>query len=65
MQMRAAAAGLRILEIPVNYRCRTGGRSKVAGSLAGSLTAGARILATFARVAISERRARRRVRPAA
>jgi glycosyltransferase involved in cell wall biosynthesis len=65
MQMRAAAAGLRILEIPVDYRCRTGGRSKVAGSLAGSLQAGARILATFTRVAISERRARRAVHPAA
>ena len=33
MQMRAARAGLRILEIPVPYRCRTGGSSKVAGSL--------------------------------
>ena len=33
MQMRAARAGLRILEIPVPYRCRSGGSSKVAGSL--------------------------------
>ena len=65
MQMRAAAAGLRIQEIPVDYRSRTRGRSKVAGSLAGSLKAGARILATFVRVAISERQARRAVRPAA
>jgi glycosyltransferase involved in cell wall biosynthesis len=51
MQMRAARAGLRILEIPVPYRCRTGGASKVAGSLPGSLRAGVRIVATFARVA--------------
>ena len=65
MQMRAAAAGLRIQEIPVDYRSRTRGRSKVAGSLAGSLKAGARILATFVRVAISERQARRAVRPVA
>jgi glycosyltransferase involved in cell wall biosynthesis len=51
MQMRAAQAGLRILEIPVPYRCRTGGASKVAGSLRGSVRAGVRILATFCRVA--------------
>jgi glycosyltransferase involved in cell wall biosynthesis len=51
MQMRAAQAGLRIREIPVPYHCRTGGTSKVAGSLRGTLHAGARILATFCRVA--------------
>jgi glycosyltransferase involved in cell wall biosynthesis len=60
MQMRAAAAGLRILEIAVDYRCRIGGRSKVAGSLLGSTKAGARIIATFARVAIQTRRWRAR-----
>jgi glycosyltransferase involved in cell wall biosynthesis len=52
MQMRAAQRGLRILEIPVPYHCRTGGESKVAGSLRGTLRAGLRILATFCRVAI-------------
>src|SRR5499425_949690 len=51
MQMRAARAGLRILEIPVDYRRRRGGSSKVAGSLTGTMRAGARIIATFARVA--------------
>jgi glycosyltransferase involved in cell wall biosynthesis len=51
MQMRAARDGLRILEIPVDYRCRHGGCSKVAGSLIGSVRAGAHILATFARLA--------------
>jgi glycosyltransferase involved in cell wall biosynthesis len=51
MQMRAARAGLRILEIPVDYRRRRGGNSKVAGSLLGTMRAGARIIATFARVA--------------
>lgn len=51
MQMRAAQAGLRILEIPVPYHCRAGGTSKVAGSLRGSVRAGLRILATFCRVA--------------
>ena len=50
MQMRAARAGLRILEIPVPYRCRSGGASKVAGNLRGSVKAAARIVATFVRV---------------
>ena len=51
MQMRAAQRGFRILEIPVPYHCRTGGASKVAGSLRGTLRAGLRIVATFCRVA--------------
>jgi glycosyltransferase involved in cell wall biosynthesis len=51
MQMRAARAGLRVLEIPVDYRRRSGGDSKVAGSLTGTIRAGARIIATFIRVA--------------
>jgi glycosyltransferase involved in cell wall biosynthesis len=50
MQMKAARAGLRILEIPMPYRRRSGGVSKVAGSLGGSIRAGGRIIATFARV---------------
>jgi glycosyltransferase involved in cell wall biosynthesis len=50
MQMRAARAGLRILEIPVDYRRRSGGHSKVAGTLSGTIRAGTRIVATFARV---------------
>ena len=53
MQMQAARAGLRILEVPVPYRCRAGGQSKVAGSLRGTLRAGWRIVTTFARVAAS------------
>jgi glycosyltransferase involved in cell wall biosynthesis len=51
MQMRAARAGLRVLEIPVPCRRRTAGVSKVAGSLPGTLRAGSRILATLLRVA--------------
>ncbi len=56
MQMRAAHARLRVREVPVDYRCRIGGQSKVAGSLSGSLRAGVRILATFARIALERRR---------
>ncbi len=51
MQMQAARAGLRILEVPVPYRCRAGGQSKVAGSVRGTLRAGWRIVTTFVRVA--------------
>jgi len=51
MQMRAARAGLRILEIPVNHRRRTGGVSKVSGTLRGTFVAGARIIATLIRIA--------------
>ncbi len=51
MQMRAARIGLRILELPLPYRRRIGGESKVAGSMWGTLRAGSRIVATFCRVA--------------
>lgn len=52
MQMRAARSGLRVREVPVSYRRRLGGRSKVAGSLRGTFDAGLKIIATFARVAM-------------
>lgn len=51
MQMRAARAGLRILEVPVDHRRRTGGESKVSGNLRGTILAGTRIIATLIRVA--------------
>jgi glycosyltransferase involved in cell wall biosynthesis len=54
MQMRAARAGLRILEVPVNHRCRAGGKSKVSGTLRGTFVAGARILATLLRIALEK-----------
>ena len=53
--MRAARAGLRVLEIPVPCRRRIGGASKVAGSLRGTLRAATRIAATFMRVAAQSR----------
>src|SRR4029077_15894062 len=51
MQMRAARAGLRILEVPVAHRRRLGGASKVSGTVMGTLKAALRIGLTFARVA--------------
>jgi glycosyltransferase involved in cell wall biosynthesis len=54
MQMKAARAGLRILEIPVNHRRRAGGESKVSGTLRGTFVAGARIVATLVRIAFAK-----------
>jgi glycosyltransferase involved in cell wall biosynthesis len=51
MQMRAARARLRILELPVAHRNRAGGASKVAGSLRGTLRASWNLASTFVRVA--------------
>jgi len=55
MQMRAARAGLRILEVPVDYRPRAGGQSKIAGTVRGSVLAATRILLTLARIAMEPR----------
>lgn len=55
MQMRAAANGLRILEIPVDHRRRAGGNSKVSGNFIGGIRAAARILWTFVKVALTAR----------
>jgi glycosyltransferase involved in cell wall biosynthesis len=44
MVARAARAGLRIAEVDVSQRPRLGGRSKVSGTLAGSLRAGWRFV---------------------
>ena len=63
MQIRAAASRLRIREVPVPYRCRVAGASKVAGNLSGTLRAGARILRTLVGTSLLVRRRRRR-RPA-
>ena len=53
MQMRAAQCKLRIREVPVSYRNRAGGESKVAGSFTGSMRAAVRITQTLLRVASS------------
>ncbi len=56
MQMKAARAGLRILELPTTCRVRRGGVSKVAGSLSGSVKAAYRILLVLVRIAATPRR---------
>jgi len=49
MLAKAARAGLRVREIPVDYHRRSAGRSKVGGTLRGSVKASAHILRTLAR----------------
>jgi glycosyltransferase involved in cell wall biosynthesis len=55
MQMRVAAAGWRILEIPVDHRRRRGGVSKVSGDFVAGMKAAWTIATTFLRLAISLR----------
>jgi glycosyltransferase involved in cell wall biosynthesis len=56
MQMRAARAGLRVVELPVAHRRRAGGVPKVSGTLSGTIKAGWRIALTFVRIALEARR---------
>jgi hypothetical protein len=52
MQMRVAAARMRIVEIPVDHRCRRGGVSKVSGNIAAGFSAAWKITTTFLRLAL-------------
>lgn len=47
MQVRAVEEGLKICELPVNYRPRQGGKSKISGTILGSIQAGIIILSTL------------------
>ncbi len=60
MQMRVAAAGLRVREVPVDHRCRRGGISKVSGNFLAGLAAAWKIATTFLRLTLALRRAPRR-----
>ncbi len=51
MQIKAHRARLRTAEVPVNYRCRRGGHSKISGSWPQSARAGIRILSLIAKMA--------------
>lgn len=49
MQIRAARAGLRILEVPFVHRPRNAGESKISGSVVGTIRAGTKMFYTLAR----------------
>jgi len=50
MQIKAVRMGLRVVEIPVDYRCRIAGESKVSGNAWASVKAGFRILGVLTRI---------------
>ena len=50
MQIKAVTMGLRVVEVPVSYRRRIGGVSKVSGDLRASVKAAVRIFGVFWRV---------------
>ena len=54
MQIKAARRGLRCVEVPVRYRRRVG-RSKITGTIRGSLRAAHKILLTIFREALASR----------
>jgi hypothetical protein len=56
MQVRAHALGLRVAECPVRWHARTGGVSKISGTLRGVFGAGVGILGMIARLWWRERR---------
>jgi glycosyltransferase involved in cell wall biosynthesis len=55
MQVKACQYGLRIREIPVDYRRRIAGTSKVSGDLSASVRAAVRILDVLFRTGLSRR----------
>lgn len=55
MEARALALRLRVVEVPVRWRRRRGGRPKISGTVLGSLRAGLAILAVLGRVALARR----------
>jgi glycosyltransferase involved in cell wall biosynthesis len=61
---RAGRAGLRVVEVPVRYRPRAGGASKVSGSLRGSLGAAAAMAGVTGRLLAERPRPRARPAPA-
>lgn len=52
MQIKAIQHGLRITEVPVTYRRRKTGQSKISGNIWGSIAAGVKILWTVAKYAV-------------
>ena len=52
MQIKAARAKLRTIEVPIPYRCRVG-VSKISGTITGSMRAGYKILYTIAKYGVS------------
>jgi glycosyltransferase involved in cell wall biosynthesis len=52
MQIKAARAGLRTMEVPLPYRCRIG-QSKISGTIMGTIRAGYKILFVIAKYGVA------------
>jgi glycosyltransferase involved in cell wall biosynthesis len=52
MQVKALRKGLRVLEVPISYKCRAAGVNKISGNLVNSAKAGITILCTVFRYAV-------------
>lgn len=59
MQARAVQHGSRIVEVPVRYRRRIG-KSKITGTVSGTVRAGTKIIGTLLRLMPAVRRAKKR-----
>ena len=59
MQVKAIIRGLAVLEVPVRYRKRIG-RSKISGTIKGTILAGTKIIGTILRYYPEYKRSRRR-----
>jgi hypothetical protein len=55
MMVKAARHGARVVEVPVRYRVRRGGRSKVSGTIRGTLMATQAILVVTLRYAFDRK----------
>lgn len=62
MQIKAAARGLAVAEVPVRYRARIG-RSKISGTIKGTVLAACKILSTIGRLAWQTRIAQPQTEP--
>ena len=60
MQVRAVEENLKICEIPVNYRPRQGGKSKISGTILGSFKAGTIILITLGKLYLKRTRKKKK-----
>lgn len=60
MQLKAILHQLRVLEVPVDYRARLTGRSKVSGTIKGVILAGTTIIGTILVTALRDRWQRRK-----
>jgi hypothetical protein len=55
MMVKAARLGARVAEVPVHYRVRRGGKSKVSGTIRGTLLATQAILFVTVRYALGRK----------